>query len=218
MNRVRQSIGLFFCWVAVSVRKPDNFPHYLTALFTLLLVCFAYRAWDESTRATAALQGQLGAMLAERRPYIAPTENLGAPQLYRNPSDGSGQIGWQFHFRNYGGGIATKVTFKSFIKVGRDAPFKPPYGGTGIISKGIDMAPTNEGVSAVASDPDPGLTQDTYDKLLMTDRTIGVLVEFEYCGFDDPTCKTKTLTSGFCMEHLALGGIALRQPEECKKQ
>jgi hypothetical protein len=58
------------------------------------------------------------------------------------------------------------------------------------------MAPTNEGVSAVASDPDPGLTQDTYDKLLMTDRTIGVLVEFEYCGLTTQRAKPKRLRAG----------------------
>jgi hypothetical protein len=51
---------LKFCrWVAPSVRNPENFPHYLIAIFTLGLAIFAFFAWKESREGTRALQGQL---------------------------------------------------------------------------------------------------------------------------------------------------------------
>src|ERR1700730_2672191 len=60
----------FGCWIWVSVRNPDNIPIYLTALFTAFLATFAYYAWDEATRGTRAMQGQLHEMEAEQRPWI----------------------------------------------------------------------------------------------------------------------------------------------------
>jgi hypothetical protein len=51
-------------------KAPDSLPHYLTALFTLLLAIFAYAAWREATHGTRALQGQLSAMEADQRPWV----------------------------------------------------------------------------------------------------------------------------------------------------
>lgn len=62
----------FFEWGYRSVR--DHFPHYLIALFTLLLAIFAYFAWDEATISTTALQGQLNearkATIANNRAWL----------------------------------------------------------------------------------------------------------------------------------------------------
>lgn len=52
-------------------RNHGHFPHWLTAIFTLGLMLFAYKAWDESTRTTAALEGQLKILQEEQRPYVS---------------------------------------------------------------------------------------------------------------------------------------------------
>jgi hypothetical protein len=65
----------FGCWIRMSVRNPDNIPVYLTAIFTAFLVLFAYYAWDEATRGTKAIQGQLEILKDGQRPWVgAPTE------------------------------------------------------------------------------------------------------------------------------------------------
>ena len=80
-----------------------DFPHYLTALFTLALVLFAYYAWDESTRGTAALQGQLSVLRAQQRPWV-----------------GVGFVGYppdqppQLQFKNAGNSPAFKVSITAF--------------------------------------------------------------------------------------------------------
>jgi hypothetical protein len=58
-QRARMFARCFGCWIFVSVRNPDNIPIYLTAIFTAFLATFAYYAWDEATRGTRAMQGQL---------------------------------------------------------------------------------------------------------------------------------------------------------------
>ncbi|MGE3783064.1 MAG: hypothetical protein AB7H71_10015, partial [Alphaproteobacteria bacterium] len=45
-------------------------PHYLIAFFTLFLVIFAYYAWDESSKGTIALQGQLTELRNQQRPWV----------------------------------------------------------------------------------------------------------------------------------------------------
>jgi len=69
---LRGCIRTFFCWLAASIKNPDNLPAYLTALFTFSLAVFAYAAWDEATRGTKAMQGQLQVMDAARRPWVVP--------------------------------------------------------------------------------------------------------------------------------------------------
>jgi hypothetical protein len=53
-----------------SLKKPDNFPQFLVAIFTLLLAVFAVLAWVEATRGTKAIQGQLDVMKSDQRPWI----------------------------------------------------------------------------------------------------------------------------------------------------
>lgn len=55
-------ITLFFCWLSRSISDPHNLPHYLTFLATMTLAIFAYYAWSESTKSTAALLGQVTEM------------------------------------------------------------------------------------------------------------------------------------------------------------
>jgi hypothetical protein len=80
MARVVRSI---LCWLAKSIREPDNIPYYLTAIFTLALAILAYYAWNEAKGGTKALRGQLEAMQSDQRPWITVTEInvVGKPTL-----------------------------------------------------------------------------------------------------------------------------------------
>jgi hypothetical protein len=75
------------------------------------------------------------------------------------------------------------------------------------------MAPTSLAVAAAVSAPDLTLTQERFDELLKRERTIGLLVEFEYQDIND----TK-FTNAFCFERLATGAISLLQPRECERE
>jgi hypothetical protein len=111
-----QLVRLFFCWMAASIRNPDNIPHYLIALFTFLLVCFAYYAWDESTKGTAALQGQLAVLHQQQRPWIG----MG---FVAYPPDAT-----QLQFKNAGRSPAFNVSIDAFQwkpKTGADRPVLP---------------------------------------------------------------------------------------------
>lgn len=73
-----RALRSFFRWLASSFRDQHNFPHFLTALFTLLLAVFAYAAWREAIHGTealrnqaSALQGQLNALKAEQQAWVA---------------------------------------------------------------------------------------------------------------------------------------------------
>src|ERR1700730_7097718 len=62
-----------FGWLAASFRNPYHLPHHLTWLFTMVLAIFAYYAWNEATRGTRAMQGQLDEMkksFTVDRPYV----------------------------------------------------------------------------------------------------------------------------------------------------
>jgi len=75
----------FLCRAAHSIR--DDLPHYLTALFTLLLAFFAYKAWNEATNNTRELKD-------EQRPWVAPVNIFVTP-------DGNGVAFIQI-FKNVG--------------------------------------------------------------------------------------------------------------------
>ena len=49
----------FRSYLTSSVRKPENLPNYLIAIFTLSLAIFAYLAWRETQRSTEALYRSL---------------------------------------------------------------------------------------------------------------------------------------------------------------
>ena len=77
----------FFRFVVISTRYPNNFPHYLVAAFTLALAVFAYYAWDEATRGTKALQGQLDVLRTQQRAWVAPRGFASPPPNFANRID-----------------------------------------------------------------------------------------------------------------------------------
>jgi hypothetical protein len=99
---------LKFCrWAAPSFRNPENFPHFLIAVFTLFLAVFAFFAWRESQEGTAALQGQLNELkrqseltISQLRPKLTLT--IGGPN---HPMKVEDKEGWMMTpiWENHGG-------------------------------------------------------------------------------------------------------------------
>jgi hypothetical protein len=201
----------FWEWIKPSIINAHNFPHYLTAIFTLALAVFAYNAWIEAQRGTHALEGQLLAIRAEQRPYIGPVNIFTSPFFTVTPDHG-GQIEWNIYFTNYGKSVAYDEKTVTFIKVG-DEPYQKSYSGnTTVIYDEVSLPPGK--INFVTAVSWPGYSQEFFDGLLKKNKSIGVLVEFEY---------SDTLTGGkyheaFCAERLANGAITFRDPKKCQKQ
>lgn len=109
------TIRRFKQWLIQSISHPANFPHYLTAVFTLLLAIFAIFAWIESRKGTAALQAQsnaqqeqLSIMRAEQRPWLyATTIAIASPLTY---TANGATIHLDFVITNVGHSPATHMT------------------------------------------------------------------------------------------------------------
>jgi hypothetical protein len=97
----------FWNWLLLSVKKPENFPAYLTAIFTVALAGFAYLAWREAQATTAifadqlkAAQKQLQVMRDQQRPWVYVDVSPADP-VARSSEDG-----WNFSvkltYRNVG--------------------------------------------------------------------------------------------------------------------
>jgi hypothetical protein len=103
-----------FTWFRNSVR--DNAPHYLTAMFTLLLVVFACYAWLEGRRGSAALEGQLAAMQADQKPLLWLIGTDPRPEFV----DATHQFRWTWLYANIGKGIAYQVVARDYPKIGNE--------------------------------------------------------------------------------------------------
>jgi hypothetical protein len=153
------------------------------------------------------MQGQLDAMERDQTPFMGLTDNLDPPH-FRNGGDGTGQIIWSWKYTNFGRGVAYKVTFDEFIKVG-DGPYRRPFGWKKTAFGG-DMPPGKVNFSSAISDP--GIQQSEYDRLMGIDNSIGVLIEFEYLDGGGQSHR-----EFLCISHLALGATAFLNPADCKK-
>jgi hypothetical protein len=146
-------------------------------------------------------------MLADQRPYISPND-LGSPRFFMTPNNG-GQVVWSYQFHNYGRGLAKDVSFRQFIKVG-DEHYQPSYGSTGP-SKASPIPGSKIVFATVVSRP--GFSQEEFNRFLGVDGGIGILIQFHYFG----TVSKTEFEDTFCLQRLASGAIAYRQPEECPK-
>ena len=152
------------CWLWGSVSKPDNFPHYLIALFTLGLAIFAYSAWIESRRGTAALEGQLKAMQTDQRPYIWVTNTLPIINFRATTGTNTRQVTIDWQFTNYGRGVAYHFRLAHFIKIGANSQYIVSYGANEQNpwnAEGV-MPPGKINFNTVISRP--GITQDDLSK------------------------------------------------------
>jgi len=197
-------------WAAGSLR--DNVPHYLIALFTLFLVVFAWYAWDESTRGTAALQEQVLVLKADQRPMIWVTDLDPAPTYL----DASGQVLWGWRFQNIGKSIAYNVVMNQYIKIGSERYQRGRNRGANAIelegTKPIDIPPGQRGPFATVASR-AGVNKDFITQLMAVDHAFGILVEFTYT---DASGKTR-YTNAVCLERLATGANAITPPADCQK-
>jgi hypothetical protein len=79
----------------------------------------ARAAVKAASTAEDALKNARENLRSKQRPIIWLTNNLGAPQFIPNlnKADGTGQIVWDWHFRNYGKTPARHITYRDFMRI-----------------------------------------------------------------------------------------------------
>jgi hypothetical protein len=202
---------VFWNWFYASFFHPERITHFLTALATVALVVFAWRAWAEAQKTTTAIQGQLDTMKADQRPLVWVTFN--SPPQY---NDDTGQVSWNWGYNNVGKGIAYNVVFMSYIKIGNEAFQKArSYNVNNSIeltpSEPVDLPPFGalQPYSTIYSRP--GIGKDYFTKLLNTDKGMGFLVKFHYTD----ASGTNSFDNATCSERLSNGAFTITPPNAC---
>jgi hypothetical protein len=184
-------------------------PHWAIAILTAILAVFAYKAWVESRRATEALQGQLEVLKIEQRPFVGISNdvigiNTGEPFFI--PS--TGQIAWNFAFKNFGRSVAYHLTQVIYINIAQTG-FELSNGFIPNASY-TDLPPNGIGNWATAYSR-PGFSKDYFDTLMKQESSIEIRVNFQYY---DASLSQK-YTSGFCLMHHPNGTMGFTDAEEC---
>jgi hypothetical protein len=202
-------------WFRTSFRH--NAPHYLTAIFTLLLVVFACSAWLEARRGSEALEGQLAAIQLDQRPLLWIIRADRRPEYL----DATHQFKWNWFFANIGKGIAYQAVFHDYLKIGSERYQRSrDFGSDAVISQPpppttlppfVQLRPPDFLVQFHTAVSRPGIDKDFFNQQMNIDHGIGLLVEFDYA---DASGKTP-FTNAVCIELLATGAIANKRPDEC---
>jgi len=126
-------------WLGISIKNPDNLPVFLTALFTLLLVIFAYYAWSEAQIGTKAMQDQLTEMKNARRPWVS--FNTGDIEISRPLTfdDNGASLDFKVPMKNGGSSIAIGVHVEATLHV---APL-PAFNGPIQVARQVVLANMN---------------------------------------------------------------------------
>ncbi len=205
---------LYKLWILfLRCIRHESAPHWSIAALTLILAIFAYRAWDESTRATAALQGQLAAMRVDQRPYIYLV-NPGIGPEFRFSSTGESRIVWNIALSNYGKGIAYNINSTDYLLIGEDVyriSDPEPKQSALVDNIGISLPPTGSYFQTIMSRP--GIDEAYFKGLLQKDFGIGFLIELSYT---DASGK-EFYTDRMCFQRWASGALAMIDASTCKK-
>jgi hypothetical protein len=203
----------FWAWISNSISNPENLPHYLTAIFTLALAIFAWYAWQESQRATSALQGQLLVLQTDDRPVLWVINTQGP--IYR---DETSQVVWGWQFANIGKSIAYNVLFNTYIKIGNENYQRGRNVGKNAteLKQGdpIVVPPNFPQVQFGTVVSRSGINKDFFNDLLKQDFGVGILVEFEYTDASGQI----NYENAVCLERLSTGVAAKRAPDDCPKE
>jgi hypothetical protein len=189
-------------WFRKSISNPDNLPHYLTAFFTLGLAIFAFYAWHESQKTTAALEG---------RPLLWIVD-AHQPQY----DDDSQQLTWDWWFQNIGRAIAYQVVVTAYLKIGDERyQFGRTTGKNSIEVRGskptiVPPLPYRDYAQIASRN---GVDKNYFNQTMATNFGVGLLVEFDY---SDARGKT-SFSNSVCIERLATGAFAVRSPIDCPK-
>jgi hypothetical protein len=193
-------------WIRASLARPDNLPHFLTALFTLILAIFAIFAWREAREGTVALRGQLEAMREEQRPRIWTQPNLLGPPAFNEQTS---RVQWNWPNSNQGKSPAYAVRTVAYIKVG-DGKFELSQASPGGESRIPYVAPNDSSFLTALSRT--GFSKDYILAVGKTDFAFGLLVEIEYTD----STHSRKWSDVFCVVTLASGAIMRADPVECQ--
>lgn len=164
-------------------------------------------AADAATDQVGILKGQLDAMERDQTPYVSRDDKTWGP-IFKLIGPGTGKIFWEWHFMNFGRGMATNVKGEHFLRIGKNGTFKRPPGNTGSIFAG-DLPFGVDKVGVTISDP---ITEDDFKKLTL-DNSIGLLLEFQYSSITQKPFTTKVYMAGLP----GINNTMIRDPAECEK-
>ncbi len=193
----------------ILIVKSDNLPPYLMALFTLILAVFAIFAWREARKSTAAIEGQLAIMRIEGAPFVWQKNDL---FLFPTYDDKNHQVKWDYHYENFGKGVAYNVGARSYIKIG-DERYQLSYG-TIPSSEGTTFPSGSEGYKTAYSRR--GITKDYFERMLKINWGVGLRFDITYSS--DPT--DKYITSQIVCYGVVSGGtdVQFHDAKHCPVQ
>lgn len=139
--------------------------------------------------------------IKDQRPYVWLSNELGKPGRLPN-----GQIYWGlWYYQNYGKAPADNLVFNQGINLGTDA-LKKPRTFTGPDQPAPPLPPTKvDDSTSVSTDK---ISQEEYDQLLHSDKTIVVYGRFKYTD-----ASGHPYESGFCFMHIVANTNPMYCPE-----
>jgi len=154
-------------------------------------------AESAATTASNALSDARKNFLAEQRPILWLTNDIGEPKVFTNPKDPSeGQILWTWHYTNYGKTPPKKITFEHYFKFD-DVPPVPSYGAAKI-NIAAPIPPGKVDFATVVS----SLMKVTEISTHLKQGQVGIIVVIKYTDVYDVNYET-----GICLQRTNAGSI-----------
>lgn len=174
----------------------------VVAISSIVATVYAKRSADaaKSAAITAhqALNDSKSNFIAEQRPILWLTDDIGAPQVFKNPHDPtSGQLLWTWHFTNYGKTPPQDFRFKQYFKLGSAAPVQSH--GELAESIGAPIPPGKKDFATVVSDPMKLIAIND----LISKGQVRILIVMNYTDITQKAYET-----GICLERTNAGSIA----------
>jgi hypothetical protein len=181
----------------------------------------AYFQWRELRNTDHSIASQLGIMqrqtnLMEREqlPRLGIVDPVQGPQFTLNlgqsvPFGTKGRIGWNFNYTNSGRAEARNLILKVYMRLGENGLFKRAPG-VRFPSRHPEFAAGRTVLTTAIWQED--VDQSQFEVLSKTDFGIWTLLVFSYDDIFD-----KPHTTAYCFAHLAGGGNAIADPEDCQK-
>ena len=160
---------------------------------------------------TRALEDQLLAMKVDQRPFLWVRQTDESKFIENTPKH-DGQIAWHVEYENFGRGVGDNVAIKRYIKIG-DETFKDDYAAENFITNdtGLQIPPGRVDHFTIMSRP--GFSNDYFRDLLTIGRSVAIMIEFSYTNIGGKERYNNVI----CMERLAAGVTAYRNPKDCRK-
>jgi hypothetical protein len=146
------------------------------------------------------MQAQLDVMKADQRPYVALSNDQDELPFL----DEDGRVNWNYHFSNYGKGIAYNARVHGTIRIEGDH-----FRATVNPGPAPNMYPTQKGYITAVTDRKIGSLQ--FSQLKKKSAGIVLLIDVEYTDNFSTNYR-----EAFCIAQLSTGATHHRNPDTCR--